>query len=257
VRRVQYNGAVIVRPNATLWLIAVVGLGACVQILGDDYRVAKGSGQGAATSTSSGQAGAGGVGAGGAGGHAPCELGAPGACGDGMKCTVVDVVTGQIGCGSAGPRPAFARCESDANCVDGTWCDVPAKVCLPICDVESDCTNSGACIVPGNADNAPIPNLNVCFVNCNPVSGAPCDSSFGPVTCLAGTNGSSCWQSLGIVAGQPCNVQEDCAAGAVCINKTCTRWCTPLGVAPQCKTPEQCIDVGVNINGTDYGVCAP
>jgi hypothetical protein len=245
-----------------LWLALALVSSACVQILGDGYEIVEDEGQGGSASSSSGAGGSamqGGGSQGGSGGQGPCTPGDVGACGAGMKCSVLNVSTGEVGCVAAGPRSAFARCDADTNCVDGTWCDIPGKVCLPICQALSDCANGGQCIGPADANMMPVMGVKVCLANCNLISGAPCDQSFGPVTCLPPQPGSasSCWQSNGVAVGQSCTDPADCEVGAICAGTppSCLLWCTPLGQAPQCSAAQQCADVGVTANGMDYGVC--
>ncbi|MBI4954250.1 MAG: hypothetical protein HY908_19655 [Myxococcales bacterium] len=243
--------------------LVVLGFAGCVQILGDDFATDPGEGaaaaggSGASGATGPGGGGAGGVGTGGGGG-APCEVGVLGSCGAGRKCSVVDFVSGQPECVLAGPRPAHSRCDADTNCAEGTFCDPPSSVCLDVCATGADCANGGQCVPPTDALGNAILGIRVCLSNCNLVTGAPCDQSYGPVTCIPPGGGAttSCWQSAGAGAGEGCLLVQDCAAGTVCTNDSlCHAWCTPPGVQATCAVGSLCTDVSVVVEGVDYGVC--
>ena len=85
------------------------------------------SGMGAGGMTSS--SGGGGMTSSSSGG---CTLGKIGDCpdenGSARKCTVLNVDTAQVGCNHAGPKRVWQKCIADADCEDGTWCDLEFKV---------------------------------------------------------------------------------------------------------------------------------
>jgi hypothetical protein len=84
-----------------------------------------------------GDEGRGGGGEGGESGPGPCADGLErDACGVSSKCTLVAPGQGTDGgtvCGPSGAKMAWDVCATDADCVDGTWCDAFASVCKPWC----------------------------------------------------------------------------------------------------------------------------
>jgi hypothetical protein len=191
-----------------------------------------------------------------------CSPLAFGACGAGKKCSVIDPATGATGCMGAGPRPAWASCLGDQNCVEGTYCTVDG-VCNPICSSAGDCTNGGWCVDAYAPDWVQVPGLTVCLADCQPLTGAPCDAAFGPVTCAlwAQEDEFTCYGSAGSSEGAACDPQvTECGAGLVCVDiepRVCRRWCTPVGQAANCVGGQTCWGYGPPVvhDGTEYGYC--
>jgi hypothetical protein len=173
------------------------------------------------------------VGGGGAGG---CEIGGSG-CPAGQKCTVVDITSGTIGCGNAGPKMAWQACNvGDVDCVVGTWCDARSRVCKPLCKSAAGCkfdNVQGECITAldtkGKVSNA---QLMHCVPNCEPKEAKPCDVS-GNVTCIRTSDGFDCVKSGGKGGGVKCASSSECAPGYVCVgsaaNASCATWCRNPG----------------------------
>ncbi len=258
------------------------GLAACVALLAHaaceypefHYR---GDGTGS-TSMSSATGGAGGstsssssMATGGEGGATDCELGVLGVCGGEQKCTV-NPATKAIGCDTAGPFAAWHKCDSDADCKDGTWCDAPFKVCKPLCKGAADCNfqAQGTCIDAVSANGQPIhPGvLKHCVPNCDPKTGAPCDTA-NSVTCLLRDTDFDCAKSAGKVAGETCSDSSECKAGSTCItvndSAVCSRWCADPGLLklphPDCGGFDAPVCYGLTqsimYKGVEYGACGP
>ena len=199
------------------------------------------------TSSSGAAPGTGGMGAGpttggmgtgatgGDGGQGGCTLGDDSSCSPDKKCTVVDTVTGQTGCGVAGDRPAWTKCFSDADCDHGLYCDGATQVCHPFCVNSGECTgNPAQCVPARSTPSTNIPNARVCAADCHPIELSPCDASFGAVTCYR-TSGNyfDCAASGGVQKGFACNGSPDCAPGMLCAASgmdpaVCGSWCTPV-----------------------------
>jgi hypothetical protein len=219
-----------------------------------------GSGSGGHTGGSSGSAGSGGVttSSGGGGGAAPCVLGELGACGGGSKCSVVDTGSGAVGCVAAGDRAAWTRCFSDADCIEGTWCDAFTQVCHPICSGSGDCVGQDAECVPAKAGATAIPGLKMCTADCHPLNGQPCSDEHGPTSCYYSVENVywDCIRTQGFQSGTDCNTYTECARGLVCVDQDgCTPWC--INVGGLCNVVGVCVPVNptVTYHGTEMGIC--
>jgi hypothetical protein len=208
---------------------------ACGVILGDDFELAK----------------------------EPCSPLQAGVCGASKKCSVIDTTTGATGCVEAGPRPAWASCLGDANCVEGTYCSGD-WVCEPVCATGDTCPNGGWCVAALDANWAVIPGLNVCTANCQPITGAPCDQSYGSVTCgLWGADQPefTCYAAGGYGEGTPCDGNQiNCGSGLQCPGDApfvCRRWCTPIGQQSNCPLNQLCSPLSNHPteDGVEYGLC--
>ncbi len=232
----------------------------------------EGTGGGSSTSSSGGGTGGthtGGTGGSstgeaGSGGSQSCELYELGGCNSNEKCTIVNVDTGEIGCGLAGTKEIWERCNGDGDCVAGTWCDQLLHVCKPWCQNITECvfdggTFEGECITARRPDGSDIPgNPSHCVPNCDPISGAPCVTA-DSVTCIFIGGGSfDCAHSENHTSGYNCTTSEDCAAGLLCTGSgigTCRYWCTPpafLGCGLSNCSP---LDPKVFYNAAEYGAC--
>jgi hypothetical protein len=199
---------------------------------------------------------------GGTGGNPGCNLGQVGVCGDGMKCTVINPDTGEIGCHGAGPRGAYSRCEDDLECVDGTFCDLQLRTCKPFCQSGNDCEMGAQCYPAAKAGGGDVPGLKLCTAHCHPTNGGPCDSTNGPVTCYYDVTRAEfdCAATINLQELASCDLATDCATGLGCVgsagNGVCRMWCTPINSA--CPFfPEICnaLNPAVMYAGQEYGVC--
>jgi hypothetical protein len=166
---------------------------------------------------------------------------------------------------TAGDHPAFTRCASDGECVDGTFCDPPSQVCLPICSHDPVCASGGVCVEAATDQSGTtfVTGMKVCTANCNPETGSPCDPIFGTMACIPfyvenGTSHFHCWQGGHLPLGSPCSDITECAPGGVCHDAgsgaSCSAWCTPPGstcAGGRCgifAPPHQ-------YDGNEYGIC--
>ncbi len=197
-------------------------------------------------------------------GGAPCALGLIGVCGDGKKCTVVDENTGLAGCAEAGTRLAWSKCNFDAECVDGTWCDHLLSVCKPLCQNGNEC-GTGECLPAVDSSlRIYIPNLLACTSYCHPITAEPCDKT-NFVTCVYRAETFDCGASKNYAEHTSCQYLLDCGPGLTCVgsgsggagNATCRKWCTPPGFSIAC-TSLLCNSTTPQVfhAGAQYGVCA-
>jgi hypothetical protein len=190
-------------------------------------------------------------------------------CGGFKKCSVVDDTTGASDCVTVGanPLPAWAKCNGDADCQGGTWCDYRNKTCKTICNGAGDCPKGAQCISAKQMDGVTdIPGLKVCTAHCDPEAASPCGAN---VTCeydLPITE-FDCFASNNLMAGVNCTVSAECAAGLVCVKivntSQCYPWCHPVdNLKKNLKCPAAnayCdpLQVKATYNGIDYGFCGP
>ncbi len=225
-----------------------------------DYLDELGAGGNSATSSSSGT-----------GGMPPaCLLGDLGGCGVGMKCSVIDLASGEVGCTQAGNRQWWSRCSLDADCVEGAFCDPARQVCKPFCSSSNDCIFAagafeGECLPLTTDTGTAVPGgHNLCVPNCNPKTAAPCDSN-DYVNCIFTGNGRfDCIISDDEVEGSNCQFSSECGAGMVCALPpgagpgACAKWCTPVD-APSidCQNNGQCVgfNPAIKYNDTPHGSC--
>ncbi len=186
-------------------------------------------------------------------------LGKVGICGPEAKCTVLDESDGAVGCAPAGTVPAWSKCQHDAECVDGAWCDHLMQVCKPICHSGLPC-GKGQCLdALDSALQSAIPGLQTCTAHCHPITGLPCDVS-GSVNCVLLSQEFDCGASKDYPEGSPCTLSLDCASGLACLGAattTCRKWCTPPGTTGGCIA-SACNSLlpAVYYDNQSYGLCA-
>jgi hypothetical protein len=217
----------------------------------------------------SGEGGSGGTSAGpttttSGGGASACTVGELGACGEGQKCTIVNMDTGEIGCGLAGGRIAWDVCSTDGDCEDGTWCDLVLHACKPFCINADACVftdEPGECIPALKTDMTPIPGTaKHCTAGCEPITANPCVVN-NDVTCVPTDNGFDCARDGNIPAWSDCRTYEQCNASLVCgddgLSMVCRPWCTPPGPNNECPTTGECVQTTPQLfwNGMEYGFC--
>jgi hypothetical protein len=222
------------------------------------------------TSTGAGGATTGPGGGGAGGDEDACVLGELGSCGSGSKCSVVDPVSGEVACVTAGAIGPWATCNVDTDCVELTYCDSLTGVCKPLCDSEDDCPGDGRCVQAHVSLGEPITGLSLCTAGCQPLTGDPCAVASGDVACIAHNPGDDvtsldCAASGGAPEDAVCSAQtaassrSDCDNGLMCVlagnQQLCKRWCSSPGSQAECDPGETCSDAGVSHMGTPYGVC--
>ncbi len=198
----------------------------------------------------------------GGGGASACSLemlGQTGLCADGEKCTVVDTVTGEVGCAVAGTKGSWERCTDDSDCRDGLWCAATRNVCKPFCQNESDCAAFDGECVPTLNDGGTIPGVKTCISMCEPVTASPCAVEAGVTCVFTDTNRFDCAESQGTMRDGDCTDQADCAASLTCIfvqAGMCLPWCTPVGAAST-NCASGCVSLSPEIfyMGEQYGIC--
>jgi hypothetical protein len=242
------------------WLIAFSGLtlagySACAfpDFQFDDVSSERSSGSGQTGVVTSGGGGAG-----------VCSLGEIGACGEGQKCTVVDLETGQVGCALAGSRTLWDKCTTDADCADGSWCDLVLFACKPFCANVDSCVFGGMpgeCIPLRKGDSTEVPGgAKHCTSGCEPIEPSICLAASG-VSCVITEHGFDCAKHGGIPAFQACMSDPACMPGLVCgddgVNKLCRPWCTPPGDNPNCPDFNNCLPTTPQVywQAAEYGFC--
>jgi len=194
-----------------------------------------------ASPTGTGTAGAGGSatatgGSAGSAGAAPttCNLWPEGSdgCADTKKCSVVNESTGLTECVTAGPQPAWARCNVDWDCQDRLWCDHETGVCKPVCQTETDCPAGGSCLNATALGGGTIPSLQICTAYCDPHNAMSCNQSNGTTNCLYGNSGFDCFQSADRGSPEPCGGFLDCGPPYTCWSSFCRRWCDSTHLCP-------------------------
>jgi len=193
-------------------------------------------------------------------------------CADGcsidMKCSVIDLISGEKECVAAGTVPVWAACVEDTECQAGHWCDGPTGMFKPIFSADVGC-GAGSC-KPAQGPIAQIPMLLVCTAHCDPVSTAPCDPSVALTSCLydVTTGEFDCARVDGGLQYDPCIEPDDCGAGMRCTSwpgapaDVCMVWCTPLG-NDECAggggSGKNCVahSPAVFYDGAEHGFCVP
>jgi hypothetical protein len=239
-----------------------------VQYLETESDGGAGPGSSSVTGGGAGTAGAGGMTTSSStGGAPPCSLtDANNSCGSGMKCTVLNAQTGEIGCGVAGPKRRWQQCNSDADCDVGLWCDLDYNVCKPWCVNANDCMFApfdGQCIVAQDGNDNDIPGSpKHCIPDCDPKTASPCATNES-VTCIhIGSNRFDCAESLNFIMDAQCTVSSDCGPGLLCVTigmdpAACKLWCSPPEFfSPDCGLGE-CLGLQPMISweGATMGTC--
>jgi hypothetical protein len=166
-------------------------------------------------------------------------------CGPGQMCNNEDD-TGKSLCSVAGTTPPFGACNPTTNgdgvCVAGTTCVQGS--CVPFCN--GTCSN-GVCLGVTNGSGTPIPGMQVCSLNCDPLNPNTAAGSYGAcgtgVSCVPRSDGNTvCVSPTKGSAKQDdvCSVDADCAPGFACKGTGyCSKYCK-IGVAGQCASPLTC-----------------
>ncbi len=200
-----------------------------------------------------------------------CGLDPQCGCGANETCEVTVEATGATSCLTAGGATLGRPCTVTGDCIAGLTCEYGA--CRPYCKTaKSKCGVGGTdlCVSIDDANGKPLPNMNVCTINCDPrVPAGVCGTNactWYP-TLYAPAKVSDCNFAGTIKAFDAhCVTTPDCLPGLACVlhpNKAigleCEPWCR-LGQTPSdCPTGFTCKDVfGADapvINGVKEGVC--
>lgn len=158
-------------------------------------------------------------------------------CSDGETCR--PLLDGTRVCSSVGTTPLQGVCRQDQDCNAGAACI--DSLCRPLCDPSSSvCTDDSQCIQL-HADNEPIEGSGACLGACDPVFPDTDDATFTPcgpgAECAPGFVDGALTRSYcqvsdgeGELTG-PCELDEDCAEGALCLSGRCH---------PLCRADDNC-----------------
>lgn len=200
-----------------------------------------------------------------------CGLDPQCGCGPNETCDITNEATGATSCLTAGGATLGRPCTQTGDCLAGLMCDYGA--CRPYCKTAgAKCGVAGTslCVEVDGQDGKPIPNKNVCTINCDPrVPAGVCGSNSCEWfdTYYAPNNGvSDCNFGGTLAALAVCTTTADCQPGLACIKHPkygleCEKWCRIGQVPSDCGTDPKftCKDVfGANapvINGVKEGVC--
>jgi hypothetical protein len=264
--------------SAGLAWVVVLPLGACVQVLGNDFTIRQGSGGGGSTTSSgtggdAGGAPLGGGGQGGVGGTvgAGCDPYDFGACGSNKKCSVVNFTTGDTDCIDTISQAAWSACDDDGDCIEGTFCSPLYGTCKRLCQNATDCTdgdNSAVCNVAWlEVGGAEIPGVQLCSAGCNAATSLPCvtpGATCNFTSVAPSVSGFDCVEAGPVPLGGTCegetaqDLRPDCVAGHGCFGNPqtqmgeCMRYCSPIGQQAGCPANQMCNNASV---GTMFGTC--
>jgi hypothetical protein len=90
--------------------------------------------------------------------------------------------------------------------------------------------------------------------SCDLMTSAPCQSSYGPSGCyiLDGPGHTFCVPAGTVLPGGLCQVDYQCAPGAMCHLSHCARWCRDDN---GCTAPATCTGIGTETGHPDLGYC--
>ncbi len=188
-----------------------------------------------------------------------CGLAPQCGCADGKTCDVIDG-SGNAKCVSAGSAPMGHPCESSGDCSVGLTCVF--GTCHAYCNNPGQaCTqaDTGPCVQVKNTDNADIPNLAVCRVNCAPHDPSACGG--GNAVCIIDPDGNTECQTGGTKKeGEECSPADPCGPALACATadkkSACRRWCR-LG-EDDCGGDKTCVGFApaIEVRGVAYGSCS-
>lgn len=198
-----------------------------------------------------------------------CGLDPQCGCATNETCTVTNETTGATSCVSAGAATLGRPCGQSGDCVAGLTCEYGA--CRPYCGTPlSKCGIGGTdlCVAITDGSDKPIPNMNVCTIQCDPrMPAAVC----GTNAChwipkfYAPSKVTDCNFGGTIAAYDAvCAKDSECQPGLACSKHPtfgfeCEKWCR-IGQAPSdCAAGFTCKDVfGADapvIGGIKEGLC--
>lgn len=198
----------------------------------------------------------------------PCALGTEVGCDAGDKCTIIGPTRDDIGCRTAGPRPAGAYCDADVECATGTFCDPERKVCRTLCTADADCGDNSTCVQSLINPEKETERFYACNVPCNLATTEGCSDAYGATSCKVYRDGDDrITDCTGIgfddaVAGDECSGSGiSCGPGTTCLTPvegppgTCVAYCEVA--APDCPAGQTCMEGGEHLlaSGVQYGHC--
>lgn len=195
--------------------------------------------------------------------ESPCRLVAP-QCGcPGDQGCYIDT-SDQRACGARGPEREGQACSGPTACQAGLMCLGSGGFCARFCDSDADCSGAGSiCGVRLlDASGAPIPNVTLCSISCDPLTGSGCPSGQG---CAILQEQSGAMRGFTIcraegpgTAGSPCFTEEDCRTGHICADAgfgdECIQLCTSdfdCGILELCNP----FSPRLTVSGTEWGYC--
>jgi hypothetical protein len=201
---------------------------------------------------------------------AGCELVPQGGCtGSAPACDLTSADDGTVDC-RAVTKAGIGddHCPTDTACAVGYTCthgsDDAAQEpwCARFCDLDTDCSGIGSrCVIGlvGSAGEAL--DIDVCSEACDLVGQTGCPSE---MACYGFEDGSGDYTDCdypGTTAlGGDCSIDQDCVAGAVCVEHGTKTTCEPVCVVgddTSCASDETCegFTVPLNIGSDEYGAC--
>lgn len=152
-------------------------------------------------------------------------------------------------------------CPTGSTCVQFSGGLTPPLGCMQTCATDVDCRSDAYCFsVPGAAIKICFPDCVDDLIDCSPRNGATfCSPDTG--RCEA-----TPMQTVGALAGDPCNDNRDCGNGQVCMTERywgfpggmCTKICSGLPEAAPCGADETCqsfAGVGMCFRNCENNAC--
>jgi hypothetical protein len=175
-----------------------------------------------------------------------CGLAPQCGCPANQTCDVTNPANGAVSCVMAGTKALGRACMVTSECIQGYTCEF--GTCRPYCaKLNADCkvAGTGVCIAATDDNSQPLPNMQVCTLQCDPVSPeALCGTGN---TCLwfpsmyAPAKVTDCSFPGDVVALAACTTDYDCGAGYACgkhptKGMQCEKWCR-IGAAYTADCP--------------------
>lgn len=191
----------------------------------------------------------------------------------GNSCRAVNMAGTETSSCVQGGTPSPSYCAGGYVCLGGAT----DASCERYCDASSDCGQPrGQCVIQVTNNNVPIPNVQVCSSNCNPLNSAagPCPPGQGKCGFFTVNNALTGNVARDVVQctapgagahGAACTNDTTCSADTLCTTvnalSRCRRVCNRTTGGSECASVAGTTCIGFNpaltIGGTEYGVCAP
>jgi hypothetical protein len=191
-----------------------------------------------------------------------------GCTGSAPACDLTSADDGTLGC-----RAVTHAGIGDDHCADDTACAVGYTCthgsdatddpwCARFCAHDADCEGTGSrCVIDLVGAQGQALDLDVCSEACDLVGQTGCPSS---MACYGFEDGSGDYTDCdypGTAAlGSACSVDQDCVAGAVCVDHDTKVTCRPICVVGDdttCAGDDTCegFTVPLTIGSDEYGAC--